>query len=1133
LVKERSIAGIEQLGFSDQGIFMHHYRGSLSTFLISCICLVSVPFPSSSQEAKRVDPLRELLDYPAPPPGKDVRRPYWDAGPESDDDPPTDAAPIDILIDFWSSTSNVDPPIKPSDTVRQRLLEACENEPELLFSLWNRLIDAPEAPDRIKNLLDRIAGNPQPSEQQWEKESKKVIKEWLMLNTTYFRDELIASASQASDGNGFVENELELRALAKLDWATAQPLIEGYSSGADIRTAVLALSLLYEHAISEKDEAMALAFREKLKLVVKDARFPAYARHTACETLLTNEWDGLDDWYISLFIDPSLDELIDERFQSAPLNRLIQKDPDKWVPIINKLVGHSDRSIHNAAVSRLISLMPDQAPPESIKPLLPWLTDSEWTDKGEKEELILSLSKVKVPESVPGLIWIVENDEENRTNAVNSLAFQRDARAIPAIRRALEKAQASEKPDYLRALNSCGGLNVDEMVASIEAYAKRLMTVPGDDVLERFFDINSRYEELSDTENIGMILGQPEEPNEELAARLLERIKVLESRQPKLVASIQNIIQEWPLRITALDLLRRLAEGWADAEAIYSALRRREILRDIAGDELRELMKNSGQAKGVATVLLKDQQSAHELLEGKDREAQRALLACARLVRGQLPVELAAQLLKRGDPALTLAVERYLESEDSSEARKILLARRPREAVILGAWAKFYPKENPFRLFQLQEDKLRAEVKNSNGPDEIFAMLDGRLVNSTYSTSPGNSIIVRIRGGRASMVWQRDPAREQYRELADNEREELKSFVSEHSVDDLGPTLEWGHHISSAYEYLHLTRDGGRRVFIVTPGKPDYGRKIHNRLSKLFFNLTKTGDFKLRYKMTDEIENVEVLYADEENKVEAVCRQAAELRVLISKQVDGASVREWHDFSQGIPGRIVEQPAECPILNGLWRYGRGHVPITLAEDDYKNPIVTPDGKWVVTEKFIEREKHNLTICVRISVATGREYKILLPEIDGFEPIGFVPEHGKIVIAVTRKTSEVKEYRLLDPATGLSEKIKGEFKPLTQQTYRSLQPTGRPNEFWAAIVSEKDWSTEVGRYDAKRFVFTPVSRFPKISFDSMQMLVDEAEGKIYVAYNGHLLRLPLFHTIPDLRPSDTDAGQEQHERRKND
>jgi hypothetical protein len=1123
---------------------MHHYRGTLSIFFLLCICLLLIPAPSSSQRATRTDPIAVLLDYPAPPPGKDSRRGYGDAVPESDGDPPKDDAPIETLIDFWSPTSQSDPPIKPSDTVRRRLFEACENEPELLFSLWNKLIDAPDAQDRIKNLWERLTSNPQPGEEQWQEESKKVIKQWLMLDTGHFRDELIASASQAADGDGSVKNESELRALAKLDWATAQPLIEGYSSGKDIRTAVLALALLYEHATGSKDEALAVAFRERLKSIVEDTRFPGHARHTACETLLTTEWSGLDEWYISLLSDPSLDKLTDENFESAPLNTPIQKDPDKWVPIINQLVGHSNPAIHDAAVSRLVSLLPDQARPESIKPLLPWLMDSEWTHMGDREEFILSLSKVKVPESVPGLIWILENDAENRTNAVNSLAFQRDARAIPAIRRALEKTPVSERLDYLEALINCGGLTVDEMVASIESYAKRLMTTPGNDVRERFDEINSS-EELSEAENVGMILGQSEEPNEELAARLLDRIKILESRQPKLAASIQSIIQEWPLRLTALDLLKRLAEGRANAEAIYSALRRRKILCEIAGDELRELMKQSGQAKGIATGILKDQQSAHELLEGKDREAQRALLACARLIRGELPVNLVGHLLMRGDPALTLAGERYLESEDSSEARKILWARRPGEALILGAWTMFFPKESRFRHIQLWEDKLRAEVKNGNGPDEIFA-LHGELFGiSPNNAIFGNSMIIRIRGGRASLVWQRDPAREQYRELTTNELEELKSFISIHSIDDLGPLFEWGHHISYKYEYLHLTRDGGRRVFMVTPGHPEYGRKPHNRLSKLFFDLTKTGNFKLRYKMKDEIENLEVLYADEEKKVEAVCRSSAGLRVLITKQVDDALANEWHDFSHGELGQIAEQPAECPILiadddhpdlnhfqyknrsivqaragseiilariwnshNGLWRYSRGRDPIMLAEGEYRNPIVTPDGKWVVAEKFIERDKHNLTIGVLISLATGRESEIPLPETEEFETIGFAPAHEKIAIAVTRKTSEVKEHRLLDPRTGLSEKVKGEFKPLAQQTYRSLQPTGKPNEFWAAIASEKDWSTEVGRYDAKNFVFTSVSRFPKIRFNSMQMLVDEAEGKIYLAYNGHLLRLPL-------------------------
>ncbi len=146
--------------------------------------------------------------------------------------------------------------------------------------------------------------------------------------------------------------------------------------------------------------------------------------------------------------------------------------------------------------------------------------------------------------------------------------------------------------------------------------------------------------------------------------------------------------------------------------------------------------------------------------------------------------------------------------------------------------------------------------------------------------------------------------------------------------------------------------------------------------------------------------------------------------------------------------------------------------------------------------------------VRISLAAGREYEIVLPGVTRLETISYVPSRGKVLIGVRRNSNDGKEYRLLDPATGLSEKISGEFRPLTQPTSRPLQPTGNPNEFWAAIDDAQNVSTEVGRYDSKSFTFKPLIRFSRIRFNSAQMLVEETEGKIYAAYHGHLLRLPL-------------------------
>jgi hypothetical protein len=98
--------------------------------------------------------------------------------------------------------------------------------------------------------------------------------------------------------------------------------------------------------------------------------------------------------------------------------------------------------------------------------------------------------------------------------------------------------------------------------------------------------------------------------------------------------------------------------------------------------------------------------------------------------------------------------------------------------------------------------------------------------------------------------------------------------------------------------------------------------------------------------------------------------------------------------------------------------------------------------------------------------------------------------------------------LLDPATGATEPVKGEFRPLQQQTYRPLQSVAGSTEYWAAIPDEKQNRTQIGFYDAKRFAFKPLMNLPEIKFDSMKMWVDETANQVYVTYNGHLLRAPL-------------------------
>ena len=73
-----------------------------------------------------------------------------------------------------------------------------------------------------------------------------------------------------------------------------------------------------------------------------------------------------------------------------------------------------------------------------------------------------------------------------------------------------------------------------------------------------------------------------------------------------------------------------------------------------------------------------------------------------------------------------------------------------------------------------------------------------------------------------------------------------------------------------------------------------------------------------------------------------------------------------------------------------------------------------------------------------------------------------------------------------------------------------------NEFWAAISDSDKNQTQVGRYDLKDFSFKPIMLIPHIAFDSMAMWVDESNEKLYLVYEGQLLRLPLKSAVEGVR-----------------
>ena len=90
-------------------------------------------------------------------------------------------------------------------------------------------------------------------------------------------------------------------------------------------------------------------------------------------------------------------------------------------------------------------------------------------------------------------------------------------------------------------------------------------------------------------------------------------------------------------------------------------------------------------------------------------------------------------------------------------------------------------------------------------------------------------------------------------------------------------------------------------------------------------------------------------------------------------------------------------------------------------------------------------------------------------------------------------------------------VSGEFAPLLHEGKRFLQPTREAEEFWAAVPDREKNQTQVGHYNLRNFTFKPLLIIPHITFNSMAMWVDEGGKKLYVVYDGNLLRLP-FSTV---------------------
>jgi hypothetical protein len=852
-----------------------------------------------------------------------------------------------------------------------------------------------------------------------------------------------------------------------------------------------------------------------------------------------------------------------------PLTTLVDRDPDHWIPIMTQMVGESDRVAHDAAVSCLIRFNLASARKDALTPLLPWLMDPHWASARDRLRLIQSVDRLDMKESIPGLIAVLteKGDSYDRSYAAESLAHFKDPRAIPALRAALEQEQeADHRRRIISGLIACGGVSPAEAADAVEVYARFTLTPDGKQKWE-----SSEYSYGKIVVPAQVALGAyitRQGPESDDAVELLaKRSEVLRSEDTALASYLQSLIAEWPSRVADRATVRRILDGSVTPDALASALQRRNSLQTTVGTELRDAESHAGIASGSAAVLLADQGKESEILKsGSDVDAQKALLASARLVREKLLLGAVQKLRTSDDTILLAAIDAYLEADDSLEARKLYFERHKGEARIVGARQSFDPGHHSFRDFNNLEDQLRDEIKTSGDGTQILALL-----SAGYWGNAGQ-IIVRADATGAEVRFVEDPSRYYSRKLTSDEWNQLQLFIRDNRVEELG-VLNLAAWDGMQYEYVHVSRDGGSRVFMNNPGSGGSGGSVYDRLRKEFWDLLGTSHLDLQYRMADKIPGFEVLVADDRFFALRPWKQGTDLRLTVfpnersggaftnngiwhiegetalPKELTWVALRDGHlsivdppgffpkDDPDGVvPAKIETERKErgnnsqvWPLtaggktyrleeLNdkrGLWQFARGQEPKLIIEGEFLWPVITPDGKWALLAECKDTWAQP-NFAIRVDLSAGKSFRLDIPEADKIKPLTYVSARGAVLAVRYQETEhsdgrkpvgpESPEFWLVDASTGKSEIAHGEFSPLEEVGVRPLQDSGTRGRCWAAIYQKANAATEIGLYSAADFSFTPLMQVPGLAFSSEQMWVDDSDHKIYISYRGQLLRV---------------------------
>lgn len=971
---------------------MKRFFSALALCISLLILLSIVLFPHvAAQEGESA--VSMLLKLPAPPPPNPfVKIPSWARSTilAREGGPPPDDAPVDVLIEYWSQVNPQ--PLRyspePSDKVRDRLLKEMQSEPKLVPSLMNVFKNDLDAADVIKRIYDHEG-----TTGVFDKETRKSIKGWLTFNSPYFSSDLVRAASQITDTDEYMtRQEDELLALTRVDFDRARPIIDRLYGDGSLKTSrVMAKWALYRRALLTDSTTDIERYRDELKDVVEDKSALPGMRDLAMDALVAEkEWPGRDEWYFSLLSDETLAELRVDGQINTGLTTLIQNSPhEKYSARMIELLKSDNTAVRSAAVRNLLVNL-DAGGPEVVRALLPWLENPKWANDtaDARGTIVRKLSEYQMPESVPGLIKVLEekhsgqrsvanvaaNSASNaanaaysvyypsnsnravnavttefvdhypyRSSAIYALTTQKDARAIQPLRRVLPLVDLYERTSVVKALLACNGFTISEQLDALDVIARR---DPGEEV-----NIGANYappypgynavarkpsppSAAEIREMIGQHLAQGGETiSDALARATVDRIEALDKSDRRVATAYRGIVLNWQNAAINILLLRDTKRGVADADTLLRLLAHRKMLREKHSPDVFDVRNGSPPAVGIAACLLEDAGDYETILDTGSPETKTALFACARLIRAPLAVEKVAANLGAKEPLLAKAAEAYLVSEDSPQARALVLSRHPGEAMILGATASFANEDTETGNYE-----FLAALFRSIGNDMFYdgwsgAENDGDIAKTEKllreevkkdATLLGiyayDSHYIRIYHDRVIFSWDEDDSRYRERPLTKGEFDEIKSYLTEQRADELPPFLYCGGAYCTSSELLMIGRNGGRRVYlsgVMESYSSQRGPDFFTGLDKYFLDL-KREPAKLRYAMSREVPGLEIVLAREDLRVATVWGESGgEVRVAaadtatrekVKKEI--AVIDEDQDVTTHVERRDTEKKKE-------------------------------------------------------------------------------------------------------------------------------------------------------------------------------------------------------------------------------